>query len=423
MCGLTSGIVFLWFGHVESYTLAMTASLWVIALLTESERHRKRPLIAWIVWIVAVASHALAVALVPALIWGSWKGLRRRVRGTVLARRSVVVSAGMILGAAAAFAGTAMRLQTFVPLYPLPQNNYWFLSWFHILDVANLTLFVAPVVILLLFAWRTTKPASGNDSATAVALAALGFGLFAFWIDPMLGMFRDWDLLGAFGIPLSMVCGYSLVRRMTGRTQEWWFVAVAVLALTHVGSWVAANLDTHQSAQRVDRIVREDAHYDAGYYQAGRRPVWALILTNWLGEHERAGNHFVYRLRHAPDDAVSWANLGIVYQHRRRMDSALVCYGQAMKSNPENPIYALAYGQVQHSIRHFKLAQVALEKAVALAPELYEAQMALGLVYRDLRMYDEAESQARIAMRIDGSRPDAQRLLDEIAQLRVSGTE
>ena len=69
-------------------------------------------------------------------------------------------------------------------------------------------------------------------------------------------------------------------------------------------------------------------------------------------------------------------------------------------------------------MRHFQLARVALEKAAALAPGLYEAQMALGMVYRDLRMLDEAEERAHLALQLDSDRPDANRLSAEIAELR-----
>jgi cytochrome c-type biogenesis protein CcmH/NrfG len=419
MCGLTSGCVFLWFGHVESYTMAMTASLWVIALLVRSKEHHQRPALAWVCWMVAVASHALSIVLLPALVWGSWKTLRRRLAGMRIGQPRFLLIAGFVTGVIAAAIGHLLQLQTFVPLFPTANNNYFVVSWAHLADVLNLVLFAAPLVVLLPFALLRESHGSGpNDTNAVLGLAVLGLGLFAFWIDPMLGGFRDWDLLGAFGIPLSLLCGSIVIRRLGTRWRNRWIIPVAVLALAHSGAWVAANQEELKSAMRVDRLVREDAHYSKGYYQGERRAVWAQSLTNQLEKHALAGEHFIYHLKYDPNDAVTWANLGIAYQHRRLMDSALASYGMAMKTDQNNPLYALAYGQVEHSMGRFQLARVALERAADLAPGLYEAQMALGMVYFDLRMLDEAEERAHLALQLDSERPDANRLLGDIAELR-----
>lgn len=424
MCGLTSGMAFLWFGHVESYTMAMTASLWVVALLLRSREHRPQVALAWAGWIVAMTAHALSVVLLPALLWGTSKRVRERLAGSQLRRPVVLIALGLGAGLIAAATGQLLHLKTFVPLLSASNNNYPVLSPAHLTDMVNLLFFVAPLSLLLLFTLGR-RPGDGehHNALGVLGLAALGLGLFAIWVDPMLGAFRDWDLLGAAGIPLSLLWGSVVIRRMGERWREWHVVPVVVLVMAHLGTWVAVNQSELTPALRVNRFVQEDSHYQAGYYQAGRRPVWGLILTNWLDRHDLAAEHFVCRLQCDPNDAVSWANLGIVYQHRRFMDSALACYGMAMKTDQDNPLYALAYGQVEHSMRNYQLARIALEKAVTLAPGLYEAQMALAMLYRDMGLLGESETRAHLALQLDASRPDANRLLDEIAKARSQGTK
>jgi tetratricopeptide (TPR) repeat protein len=418
-CALCSGAVYLWFGHVESYTLVQTFMLWSLAFLVQSDGRPRRPVLAWVCWLFAVASHALAVVVLPALLWGSVAGTRLLRRDSRWGRAGLWLIAGMVLGAIAAYLGQHYSPKTLVPLWPTSAHNYYALSPAHLLDVVNLIMFAAPIAPLaLVIAIRRRNSENLPEAAVLLGLAASGLFVFAFWIDPMLGAFRDWDLLCAYGIPLSLVCGGILIRRMQHNWRPWSWVTVAMLAVGHVGVWVAVNQSETASAERVDRIIHTDSHYTGDYYDAGRRTIWALILSNWLGDQERASGHYLYRLKFAPDDAITWTNLGITYQHRRMLDSAAICYQKAMKINPRNALYALAYGQVRHAQGRYALARVALERAVMLRPDLYEAQMALSMLYLDMDLLDLAESAALTARQIDPTRADADSALVEVARLR-----
>jgi tetratricopeptide (TPR) repeat protein len=255
-----------------------------------------------------------------------------------------------------------------------------------------------------------------------LAIASACLWVYSFWVDPMLGAFRDWDLICGYGVVLSLMSGGVLIEKVRPTRSHWW-VAMLVLAIVHVGSWVAANLSPDQSARRVDRLVREDMHYSNLYDLGGRRAAWAFILTSGLQWLEPATDHYLYRLTYNPADAVSWANLGIIYQHRNIPDSAIICYERAMKAVPNNAYYVMLYGLGQHAAGHLRLARVALERAVRLMPGYYDAEVALGRLYLDLGMLDEAEQQARLALTIDSTQTDARQLLEDITKRRRESAE
>jgi len=413
--GLSGGLTSFWFGHIESYTLCLTASLWMCDALLEGKRLR-----AWGFAILAVAFHALALMWVPSLILGVGGGRsREQSRWPSLARRPGIAAAALFgLGAVAAMILPWIGIRTLVPLLPTAESPYGAFSARHLVDFANLLLFAAP---LILPAGILAVRSRGEEMPipAAVSLMAVTGLVAAFWIDPTIGAFRDWDLLGMFGLPLSISCAWLIGRRVGPGGLKFAMLTVVVLAIAHAGVWIAVTRDEVGVARRVDRLAGSDPHYTCEYDRGARCSPWGQVLTGQLGMHAEAVPRFRQRVTCAPDDAISWTNLGIVYQTLGSKDSALTCYDRARSIDSTNALYHLAFGQLAYDLGRYEIACPALESAAKFAPELYQTQMALGAAYLMLGRLDDADRQASIARGIEPGNPEIDTLVAFISRRRL----
>lgn len=412
--GLSSGLTAYWFGHVESYTLCMTASIWMCdAVLT------RRRLRAWVFTLLAAAFHVLALMWLPVLLLGFDRdgGKDQNRRAWLVRQPGMAVAALFGFGGIAAGALPWLGVRTFVSLLPAPESPYSAFSARHLADMANLVFFASPLIILT--ALVGVRSRNGQTPVPrAISLMAICGLVAAFWIDPTIGAFRDWDLLGMFGIPLSIACAWLIARRVGPGGLKTATLAVGVLAIAHAGVWIAVTQSEIVVAKRVDRVAGSDPHYTCEYDRGARSGPWGQVLTGQLGMHAEAIPHFRRRVACAPEDAISWTNLGIVYQTLGSKDSALTCYDRSRSLDSTNALYHLAFGQVAYDLGRYETACPALESAARLAPELYQTQMALGAAYLMLGRLDDAERQASIARGIEPGNPEIDTLVAFISRRR-----
>jgi tetratricopeptide (TPR) repeat protein len=403
--GVTSGAVVLWFGHVESYTLVNAAILWMIAFALDAQERGSRIWAAWGCWTLAVAFHQLALAVLPAVVWAHW---RSRRRDTSVPSRTTVASiagAGFLAWAVATHVHHQISaFPVFVPIFPTEDSVYSAFSPDHLADMLNLILFLAPAAVAGLVVWLTRGGGRGPQMGRIgiVAVSAIAAWYFAFWVDPFIGAFRDWDLLAAFGIPMSIWAAATVVSRARqGRVVPWLWVPVAMLGLVHAGGFVAIVQDEFAAAMRVERMVKKDVHYGAGFFDGSRLPPWAAILSRALDRPDLAKHHLSRRVAIAPDDALAWANLGNAYQQLDMIDSAAVSYEAAVAEDSTNQKFWNNLGVLQTSLGNYQRASEAYEAIIAMSDTAYAARATAGMMYIQL-----------------GRRGDARRVLDDAIALR-----
>jgi tetratricopeptide (TPR) repeat protein len=227
---------------------------------------------------------------------------------------------------------------------------------------------------------------------------------FAFWVDPLIGAFRDWDLLAAFGLPFSIWAATTVANRYPkGIPPQWLWVPVAALGIAHSGAFVATMQDETAAALRVDRLVREDMHYTAAFFDGTRLPPWAAIVGRTLDRYDLARDHLALRVQIDPTDALAWANLGNAYRKIEMPDSAIWCYREASDRDSTNEKYANNLGVLYTERRDFPGAEYAFRRVVALSDTAYAARSSLGLVYVNEGKFDEARAMLdeAVAMRPD----------------------
>ncbi len=143
---------------------------------------------------LASAYHAQAAVVLPAFV-GAWPGPRR-----ARLRLALYLAAGLAGLAAWVLAGGKGLL---APLGPPAADRYALLDGRHLLDLANLLAWGAPIAVFVLLPWlaargrwRTTDPFAAF--ALGATVATWGLAVVA---SPELGMGRDADLLTLFALP------------------------------------------------------------------------------------------------------------------------------------------------------------------------------------------------------------------------------
>lgn len=401
---VTSGAMILWFGHVESYTLVNAAALWMIAFVLDARNKKGRIWAAWGMWILALSLHQLALAFLPALVWAHWRTRKTGRPPFDTSTSAALFGGGFLVWAVATFLQRQIGIPVFVPIYSMPDTLYSAFSVQHLIDALNLILFLAPVGLVGLAAWpmKNRQDKITRIVAGLVGVMAAWAWYFAFWIDPLIGAFRDWDLLAAFAFPLSLWAGVTVVNRFpNAAVPRWLWVPVAALGVMHAGAFVGSVQNEVDSALRVDRLVHEDVHYTAEFFAGTRLPPWAAIIGRTLGRYDLARDHLSLRVQIDPTDALAWANLGNAYRRLQMADSSLICYREASDRDTTNEKYANNLGVLYTEERNWEGAAYAFERAAANSDTGYAALSSLGLVYINLSRFDDARAKLdkAIAMR------------------------
>ncbi len=424
---LASGSVVMWFGHVEAYSLTSAAILWSLAFAVRSVQSRASLIPAWILWAVAVLMHALALAFLPALLWCTMKPARS-LPAVMQSRNSafLVALAVMLASAVAAHVLNLAVPGTFVPLLTTSQSGYSAFSIDHLLDILNLMLFCAPLGILGVLAWlfggRRSRDIGVFDheadaQTVVVSISAASLWLFAFWVDPLIGAFRDWDLLGVFGIPMSLWAATVLVRGKNPTDQKWMnWVVVAVFAVAHVGGFVWSVQHEEASALRVDRMVRQDMHYSGRFHSGERRLSWADMLSRELGRDDLAKVHNQFRLSYAPTHSTAWHNLAVNFWNLGQPDSAIIAQAQAANYSPRNPSRWRELGQLCMKTGDLVCIRDAYEELLAIEDTSYSERNTLASVYIELGADSLASLMLERSIRQSPTRYEAHYLLGVLAE-------
>lgn len=328
--GCSSGMAVMWFGHVEAYSLVGAALVWSVACLILERRA-----LAWALWIIGCALHLLAVAFLPVLIWVTWG---RRLLSPLSRRKALILLLLGFLGwGVAGVVFSIFKPGIFVPLLRTENSTYTALSLAHLSDSINLLLFVAPLGLIGLAALFLGSSESRNagredDALTIFAVASASLWYFSFWVDPLIGAFRDWDLIGVYGLPFSLLGAALLLRRgggASGANRAQWLL-VAVLGIVHTGGFVVTVQSENKTMARIDRLVHEDVHYSRDFYRGERLMSWSYVLTHLLEKHDLALSHLTKRAAWEPSDGKSWMNLGSVYWHLRQYDSSAASFERSL---------------------------------------------------------------------------------------------
>ena len=392
------------FGYIENYSLLYVSIAAYILTGWMSLQKQIHPLIPLICFALCAGLHLGALVVLPSvfvLLYFFWREHKPI---------AIIISIGIVLTSVAVFSASQYSLQRFVermnaaiqydflPLFTPPQGfPYAMVSWLHILDWLNANLLIVPFglvpSILLLIANRKAINITSPGVMFFLSAALCGL-LFTFVIHPALGMFRDWDLLASFFVPLMFFTVYIFFQTLQSSNNKNFILAIVILSILHTASWVGVNANNERHLQRSEVVTNPSflgtfaqiLYYDrlANIYwerkDYTRVKLWyeryfALDSTNprivgnlsdayrRLGEKENSFQMLILAASLNSRDPGVYSNLGVEYFVRGDTTNAITMSEQSLLLNAHQPhvhanlgtYYAMKKNFIA-AIDHFKKA-------------------------------------------------------------------
>ncbi len=290
----TGGALF-FFRYAEMYLplfLAVTAYLLAASAAIRGER----PVwIAVLFYAIAVASHYMALALLPSLLYLLLRKNAVMKRLTATPRALALALTGMLALAFALyfiFGYQHSDSRIIMPLYPVESAagtlSYTLLSSYHLLDLGNLLLLLAGFPLLcLMFAGFAARKTHGSgkgvteetghargESMRFQLIAGFSFLLFLFFANTSLGLARDWDIAAPLGVMIVMILAEFRATGNDGggtsRLSAARLLQMGIVSVLFVIPWIAANVDREASTARfADIMTLDDEHMYGDYALSG----------------------------------------------------------------------------------------------------------------------------------------------------------
>lgn len=216
---LFSAIILLFFGYIENYSIT-SAMLYLMILSSLASLHnKKKSILPVIAFCTAVFLHKLSLVYLPAIvIYMGVTFFGATIRGHVVKYNKRIIGVlcmlFLILYIAVKLWGPLFWQLAFLSPFGdrFTIDNYYLLSLNHIMDYANLMVLMIPVT-LVIFLIKSKLPKNEESPVSGEIATFLGtttvFGLMAvFFIDPKLGMARDWDIMATILIGASITGSY-----------------------------------------------------------------------------------------------------------------------------------------------------------------------------------------------------------------------
>jgi Tfp pilus assembly protein PilF len=435
-------------GHIETYTWPLSLSLWVMYAALFYLRHRRGLWMLILSALLALLAHLITVPVVFGSLLAVALVKKRLLKSISVRLLGVFV---VILISVAAIVLELIRLpqlfglsHIFVPVFPQPFNAYWFASPAHLLDLVNLFFLIAPLGTLLFVFQiinRGQRPSLHRNIDLTLMLCALIPLSAVLWIDPELGMVRDWDLLAIFGMPLSLWAGWRFLHYPLARKYAGAFAfAALVVATVHIVPDVYEKTHPEKALERMNARLWDSPHYQTSYYAAERCMSWGTLMNKAEKRNNVAGRFFGRMLEARPGSAEVWYDMGITYRDRKMPDSALAAFRRSYSINsteprvlrqlamaearknildsaevhislainrePRNADNYAILGSVLYKRGKFKDALDALRQSLALKPNNFNQIANLGKLHYQLRQFDSAAVYLYRGIMIDPSRQD-----------------
>ncbi|MBE0643260.1 MAG: hypothetical protein IH600_04205 [Bacteroidetes bacterium] len=297
--GTGGGLFF--FRYAEMYLplfLAITAYLLAASAALRGERSVG---IAVLLYIVAVAAHYMALALLPSLLYLLLRKQPILQKLTASGRSLGLTFAGMLALAFAlyfVFGFQHSDSRMIMPLLPVESPagtlSYTLLSSYHLLDLVNLLFLLAafPMTYLLMLSLgkgglalgtasdlgstlRGSKTDSGggktesggargmSEALRFQLISGYSFLLFLFFANTSLGLARDWDIAAPLGVMIVMILSEFRGKAELSPSR---LLQAGVVSVLLVVPWFATNIDVEASTARFAEIMTLDDEHMYGDY-------------------------------------------------------------------------------------------------------------------------------------------------------------
>ncbi len=371
-----STALMLFFGYIEFYPMLWAAGTWYLASALKTLATGCGRWQVVLALLVAAAMHLEALVLFPGTVlvllaakpnWLSWK------------RIGIGIAIAVVIGAAVYVWLYRTRLDFAIVFLPpftgrprSPEYAIW--SARHILDIANLVIYVFPGALALLWLWLRSRPLIAHDVTSKflllITLPALALLML---VDPVLGMARDWDLFSFTLLPAVLLVLHQIVeRRPPSRGFVMGYTAVCMIL---AGLAIAPNVWGNDPARRLGALL--------DFYGRKDHSGW-VVLNNYLRDARR--------IEQAQATLMRWESVFPEDKEFRKASDAV------MKGDAGS---ALAIGL----------------KLLVIDPYRWDFHHLVGVAYARVGNNQESESHYKTALQLSPNMPT---LRNDLAQLYLN---
>jgi tetratricopeptide (TPR) repeat protein len=417
-----AGAAQLWFGYVETYPAAY-AVLWIYVMVALRVYRGEMPLyLATCVYAALCLFHLGMSILLPSLVYLWVRDIRRNgLPGFVASLLPTAVLVLLLLWilnySPAQLLATAVRDGAhYLPLFrsDAGADAYTLFSLWHVADVMNLFMFLAPFSLLMFgtFIVSVALPRSSRPEGWGFWYS-LGFpaGLWLFANSFELGMSRDWDLAASFGMMVvagALVIWHHLTEPGTGRQRVMVLMAVFTMALT--GGWIGINASPTASSARFEKLL--DPRLMSGGALADAYEELGGMLRDG-GRSEDAVNAFAQCVAADSLNARRWVRLAGSLVATGRQGQALQAYTRAIALGTKDPLAYLDAGIVTFQLGRRDDGLALARAAYAMDTTSVPAALTLGtMLYQGGGNDSEALRWLQRAASLDPANADIPRRID-----------
>ena len=387
---VTMGLMQLFFGYVENYTLMTTGML--LYIMTSLLYLNKKCDIALPSFCLSltICLHTVAFPLVGSLAYLIFAKTKARQKNPLYKNfvKSIAAFSLPLIG----LSGMAIHLgygpnvllqetgqQVFLPLLNQHANStYSILSVAHLFDFINEQILISPAgIMIFVLIFKLRKKINFSDKTLRfLIIASSCLLLFTFALNPKLGLSRDWDLFSVPGLSYTILALYLAISYIKDNQILKSIGTVCIVVnLLHTVPWILVNAHENKSIERFKLLVQT-------------KKVSTLYYA-----YEELGTYF--RDTDKPENAIDY-------------------YKKAIEVSPGNWRLHNLLGSTFSSIKRYDEAILEFEVAKKLAPKQVSIYHNLGLTYMHKGNYDMAINELRNAIILDPKDPDKFEKLGEV---------
>ncbi len=245
---MLSAITILFYGYVETYSI-LTATLFLFLLSSVTAiKTGKKSFVPILSFVFLIFLHKLMLVYIPALIiYLIWiidsKSIESIIKTQYKKLIILFLAVPFLIYAGILIFGSLK--QQFIFLSPFANrftvDDYYLLSFNHILDFFNNIVFIIPLSIPLLFILKRKSDSSIYEKLLLLSCSIPPL-MIAFMIDPKLGMARDWDLFSTllFGTFFTSVYYWFAIAKNHKQFQPS-TILIIILSLSIFIPWLTLN--------------------------------------------------------------------------------------------------------------------------------------------------------------------------------------
>ena len=403
-----SGLIQLFFGYIESYSLSTPLFLLALAVTYLRLKEEQSILPGIILYFISCLFHMSLLAYFPAFILIALilnkKHRRKFDRINLMAAILIPIVSGIIVYIINIFQfeeGFQKNLLTYLLIPLLPNSNgYWIFSPRHILDGFNLLLLTAPMAVIIFVVGDPLKHLDRKKLPVLFLISASACSiLFLLLFHTAFGIGRDWDLFSSCALPLNLLALLIMFSKFPGKPNKsiWKIILPLYPALLITISFILMNSRIESTVEKFRDVI--------DYTNYGKN--MSLETLSIYYEDIIDSTMYFAALREAAEiepNARYYYKMGSQYMSYNKFNEAIDCFQKSLEidmtyTNSLNYLATIYGGLADSNPDFFDLSEKYFGAALELEPENVNSLFNLGVVQLKQHKHLEARESFKQAIK------------------------